>query len=426
MLIYVQMANAGLDEIYKCIHCGICLSECPTYRVTKLETESPRGRIHLSRAVAEGRIEPNEKFEEHIYLCLGCRACESVCPSGVKFGKILESAREIIGPTGSPLRRFFTNIVLKRLLSSPVKLRMLARIIRLYQKSPLKGLLHKLLPNSIVQAESLLPDIPEGFFSPEEETLSAIGEKRFRVGFISGCVMSILFSDVNEATIRVLRRNGGEVVTPKNQTCCGALNVHNGETKVAKEMARQNIDAFLERDIDAVIINSAGCGAMLKEYGELLRGDPKYSDKAEIFSSKVKDVSEFLMQIPLDPNLRKLKLRVTYQDPCHLAHGQGIRNQPRDLIRLIPGIQLVEMESPDRCCGSAGIYNLTHPEMSQIILDEKMENIRKTGADAIIAPNPGCMLQIKSGIRKHNLDMEVLHIAELIDRAYLEDLAESS
>ncbi len=413
------MANAGLDEIYKCIHCGICLPECPTYRVLKVETESPRGRIHLSRAVAEGRIEPNERFEEHIYLCLGCRACESVCPSGVRFGKILESAREIIGPTGSPLSRFFTNVVLRGLLPSPARLRVFARILRLYQKGALKSILHKFLPDSFIQAESLLPDIPESFFSPEEETFSPIGEKRFRIGFISGCVMSILFGDVNEATIRVLRRNGCEVVTPKNQTCCGALNVHNGETKVAKEMARRNIDAFLERDLDAIIINSAGCGAMLKEYGELLSNDPKYSEKAEIFSRKVKDVSEFLMQIPLDRNLGRLDLKVTYQDPCHLAHGQRIRNQPRDLIRSIPGIQLIEMEASDRCCGSAGIYNLTHPEMSQVILDEKMENIRKTGADTIIAPNPGCMIQIKSGIKKHNLDMEVLHIAELLDRAYL-------
>jgi glycolate oxidase iron-sulfur subunit len=412
------MTNAGLDEIYKCIHCGICLPECPTYRVTKLETESPRGRIHLSRAVAEGRIEPNERFEEHIYLCLGCRACESVCPSGVRFGKILESAREIIGPTGSPLSRFFTNIALKKLLPFPARLRIFAWILRLYQKSLLKSLLHKLLPDSLIQAESLLPDIPEKFFSPSEEILSPAGEKRFRVGFISGCVMSILFGDVNGATVRVLRRNGCEVVVPKNQSCCGALNVHNGETRVAKEMAKRNIDAFLDRNLDAIIVNSAGCGAMLKEYGELLRGDPRYSEKAEIFSRKVKDVSEFLSEIPLGQDPRKLNLRVTYQDPCHLAHGQKIINQPRGLIRSIPGVELVEMESSNRCCGSAGIYNITHPGMSQVILDEKIENIKKTGADAIIAPNPGCMIQIKSGIKKHNLEMEVLHIVELIDRAY--------
>lgn len=412
------MANAGLDEIYKCIHCGICLPECPTYRVTKLETESPRGRIHLSRAVAEGRIEPNERFEEHIYLCLGCRACESVCPSGVKFGKILESAREIIGPTGSPLSRFFTNIALKRLLPFPARLSIFARILRLYQKSLLKNLLRKLLPDSFIRVESLLPDISEKFFSPREETLLPVSEKRFRVGFISGCVMSILFGDVNEATVRVLRRNGCEVVVPKNQSCCGALNVHNGETRVAKEMMKRNIDAFLDKNLNAIIVNSAGCGAMLKEYGEFLRDDPRYSEKAEIFSRKVKDISEFLSEIPLDQNSRRLNLRVTYQDPCHLAHGQKIINQPRDLIRSIPGVELVEMESPNRCCGSAGIYNITHPEMSQTILDEKIENIKKTGADAIIAPNPGCMIQIKSGIKKYNLEMKVLHIVELIDRAY--------
>ncbi|MER3445948.1 MAG: 4Fe-4S ferredoxin [Candidatus Dadabacteria bacterium] len=412
------MIKAGLDEIYKCIHCGICLPECPTYRVTKLETESPRGRIHLSRAVAEGRIEPNDRFEEHIYLCLGCRACESVCPSGVRFGKILESAREIIGPTGSPLGRFLTNTALKRLLPSPTRLRILARILRLYQKSPLRTPLHNLLPDSLIQAKSLLPDIPEKFFSPEEETLLPLGKKRFRVGFISGCVMSILFGNVNEATARVLRRNGCEVVIPKNQTCCGALNVHNGETRVAKEMAKRNIDAFLGRNLDAIIANSAGCGAMLKEYGEFLRDDPRYSEKAEIFSRKIKDISEFLCGIPLARDPIRLNLRVTYQDPCHLAHGQRIINQPRDLIRSIPGVELVEMESSNRCCGSAGIYNITHPEMSQVILDEKIEKIKKTGVDVVVAPNPGCMIQIKSGIKKHKLKMEVLHIVELIDWAY--------
>lgn len=412
------MTNAGLDEIYKCIRCGICLPECPTYRVTKLETESPRGRIHLSRAVTEGRIEPNKRFEEHIYLCLGCRACESVCPSGVKFGKILESAREIIGPTGSGLNRFFTNIILKKLLPFPARLRIFAWILRHYQKSLLKSLLHKLLPDGLIQAESLLPDIPEKFLPLKDETLSPMREKRFRVGFISGCVMSILFGDVNAATVRVLRRNGCEVVVPKNQSCCGAINVHNGETRVAKEMAKRNIDAFWDKNLDAIIVNSAGCGAMLKEYGEFLQDDPRYSEKAEIFSHKVKDISEFLSEIPLGQSPRRLNMRVTYQDPCHLAHGQKIIDQPRDLIRSIPGVEFVEMESPDRCCGSAGIYNIIHPEMSQVILDEKIENIRKTKANTIIAPNPGCMIQIKSGIKKHNLEIEVLHIVELIDRAY--------
>ncbi len=412
------MANAGLDEIYKCIHCGICLPECPTYRVTRLETESPRGRIHLSRAVAEGRIEPNERFEKHIYLCLGCRACESACPSGVRFGKILESARRIIGPPGSPLGRFLINTALKRLFPSPTRLRILARILRLYQKSPFRNLLHKLLPDGLVQAESLLPEIPEKFFFSEEETLLHTGEKRFRVGFISGCVMSILFGDVNEATVRVLRRNRCEVVIPKDQSCCGALNVHNGETRVAREMAKRNIDAFLDKDLDAIVVNSAGCGTMLKEYGEFLRDDPRYSKKAEIFSRKVKDISEFLSEISPSQAPQRLNLRVTYQDPCHLAHGQKIINQPRDLIRSIPGVELVEMESSNRCCGSAGIYNITHPEMSEVILDDKMENIKKTGADAIITSNPGCIIQIKSGIKKYNLKMEVLHIVELIDRAY--------
>jgi len=414
--------NLELEETYKCIHCGLCLEECPTYRLLRVETESPRGRIHLTRAVAEGRIEATERFSEHIYLCLGCRACESVCPSGVRFGRILESARGLVGPHGSSQSRFITNVVLKWIIPYPGRLKFIVRLLWLYQRSGLQKLLRKLgffkIFSSLGKVEALLPDIPNRFFSPLSEVFPADSERRYRIGLISGCVISIFLRHVNEATVRVLQKNGCEVVIPKGQVCCGALNVHNGEQEAARNMARRNIDAFLKHGLDAVIINSAGCGATLKEYGHLLQDDPDCAEKARAFSSLVKDISEFLVEIPLNRPSGKLDLRVTYQDPCHLAHGQRVRKQPREVINSIPGIELIEMKNSDRCCGSAGIYNLTHPDMSQEVLEEKIGNIVKTGADVLVAPNPGCMIQLGYGVKKHGMNIEVIHLVELLDRAY--------
>jgi glycolate oxidase iron-sulfur subunit len=265
---------------------------------------------------------------------------------------------------------------------------------------------------------AMLPSVPGRFFSPEADLLPAIGERRARVGMLSGCVMSLLFGDVNDATVRVLRRNGCEVVIPKNQVCCGALNIHNGETKMAKTMARRNIDAFLASGVDAVIVNAAGCGAAMKEYGYLLREDSAYKEKAESFAARVKDASEFLAAIGLIGPVGRMEMKVTYQDPCHLAHGQRIRNQPRSLLSAIPGLRFVEMNGSDRCCGSAGIYNLTHPEMSQELLREKMESIDQTSAEAVIAPNPGCMLQLRYGAKRYGPKVRVLHLMDLLDHAY--------
>ena len=411
-------AVLDIPELYQCVHCGLCLNECPTYRVLHIEYESPRGRIHLVRAAAEGRIEPNERFGDHIYLCLMCRACETACPSGVQYGRIAEAAREILGPPGSPLARAIQKFAFTQLLPSPQMLRTVARLLRFYQKSGVQRLVRALLPARLKEMEAMLPPIPERFFKPSAELLPAIGDRRARVAMLGGCVMSLLFADINEATARVLRRNGCDVLIPKAQGCCGALNIHNGETRMAKVMARRNIDAFLDAGVDAVIVNAAGCGAAMKEYGHLLRDDSAYRDKAQRFGQMVKDASEFLAGIGLLKPTGQIEMTVTYQDPCHLAHGQKVRAQPRALLAAIPGLRVIEMDGSDRCCGSAGIYNLTQPEMSQELLKEKMISIAATSAEAAVAPNPGCMLQLGYGGRRYGPALPVFHLMELLDRAY--------
>jgi len=410
----------AIPELDKCIQCGFCLQHCPTYRILGVETESPRGRIHLVEAAAQGRIPIDARFEEHMYVCLGCRACETACPSGVKFGTIIEAARAEIGPTGSPLARRLTLLALRHLMPFPGRLRLAAALLRFYQRSGLRSAAHALhlVPRRLAEMETLLPPIPKHFFVPAQEVFPAIGQRRARVGLLSGCVMSVMFADLNEATIRVLRRNGCEVVVPQAQTCCGALNLHSGEREQARAMARRNIDTFLAAGVDAIVINAAGCGSASKEYDVLFRDDPIYGAKAAQFSQRCRDVSEFLAELGLVGRLGEVRARVTYQDPCHLAHGQGIRRQPRELLRRIPGVDLVEMGGSDRCCGSAGIYNLTQPEYSRIILDEKVAAIQATGADLVVAPNPGCMLQIAGGVRARGMRVHVHHLIDLLDRAY--------
>ena len=376
------------------------------------------------KAAADGRIELNERFKEHLYLCLLCRACETACPSGVQYGHIAETAREQLGPPGSPRMRTALNFVFTQLFPHPNRLRVLAGLLRLYQRTGLQRLIRPLLPKKLREMESMLPLIPHRFFQPSANILLAIGKRRAKVAMLNGCVMPLLFGDVNEATVRVLRRNGCDVVFPRNQICCGALNIHNGESIAAKQMARRNIDAFLDAGVDAVVVNAAGCGAAMKEYGHLLRDDPIYAEKAKRFSSIVKDAAQFLGDLGLVGKLAPLKMTVTYQDPCHLAHGQRVRSQPRNLLKAIPGLQLNEMDGSDRCCGSAGIYNITHPGMSQHLLKEKMQSVAATQADAVVAPNPGCMLQLRYGSQQYGPEVKVYHLMDLLDRAY--SAAESS
>jgi len=293
-------------------------------------------------------------------------------------------------------------------------------LLRLYQRTGLQKLVRLFMPEKLRDLDAMLPAIPSKFFQPAAKILPAFGPRRARVAMLNGCVMPLLFGDVNEATVRVLRRNGCEVVFPKDQICCGALNTHNGESVAAKIMARQNIDAFLEAGVDVVVVNAAGCGAAMKEYGHLLRDDAAYAEKATRFSALVRDAGEFLAGLGLVGKLGSLEMTVTYQDPCHLAHGQRVRAQPRQLLRAIPGLRIIEMEASDRCCGSAGIYNITHSGMSQHLLKEKMESVSATQAEAIVAPNPGCMLQLGYGARRYGPAVGVYHLMDLLDRAYAE------
>ena len=412
------LAALNLPELYQCVHCGLCLNQCPTYRALQLETESPRGRIHLVKAAADGRVELNQRFADHLHLCLLCRACESACPSGVQYGRIAEAAREQLGPAGSETAKTVQNLIFRRVLPYPRRVRFAFALLRIYQRSVLRRIAQVFLPGGLREMEGLLPEMPRRFFRPHDGIAPALGAKRATVALLDGCVMPILFGDVHEATVRVLRRSGCDVIFPKGQSCCGALNVHNGETAAAKQMARRNIDAFEALSADAIIVNAAGCGAALKQYGHLLRDDPDYCERAERFSAKVKDAAEFVAELGLLGELRPINLTVTYQDPCHLAHGQKVRAQPRRLLQAIPGLTLVEMEGADRCCGSAGIYNLTHPEMSQLLLHEKMQAISATGAEAVVAPNPGCMLQLRAGADGGNPSLRVYHLMDLLDRAY--------
>jgi glycolate oxidase iron-sulfur subunit len=420
----------NIPELDACVHCGLCLNACPTYRVLHLEPESPRGRIHLVRAAADGRIEANALFGEHIYLCLMCRACETACPSGVQYGRIAEKAREVLGPPGSPAARWVLRTVLRHLLPYPGRLRLAARALFLYQRLGLARLGAAILPRRLREMQAMLPAAPARSFA-SGRIYPAQGERRARVALLSGCVMSVLFPDVQEATVRVLQRNGCEVIVPAGQICCGALNSHNGEAASARAMARRNIDIFLQTDADAIIVNAAGCGAAMKGYEHLLQDDHAYTERAKRVVALTKDVTEFLADLgvvkpplpvvnpalPLAKRALAASTRVTYQDPCHLAHGQRVRKQPRTLLAAL-GVELVEMDGADRCCGSAGIYNLTHSEMSMTLLQEKMEAVRRTGAEVVVAPNPGCMLQLRYGAARFGVPVRVVHLIDLLDEAY--------
>ena len=367
----------------------------------------------------------NEEWSEYIYRCLDCRACETACPSGVHFGELLEQARAIYEQNAprSGAYRFWTNLVFKQLLPYKERLDLIFELMWLYQRLGIRWLVQKTgilrLMGQLGQMESLLPKIspPELKYTIQDIT-PAEGETRYRVGFIPGCVMNQIFTETNIATIRVLAKNGCEVVTPRKQTCCGALHLHNGVRDVASDLAKQNIDAFEDENLDAIIINSAGCGATLKEYEALLENHDAYAEKAEHFSHKMRDISEFLAEIEMIPPTGKIEKRVTYDEPCHLLHGQSVDVQPRKVLQAIPGLELIELTESEWCCGSAGIYNITQPELSQEILERKMAHIAETDADIVATGNPGCLLQIQLGIQKHKLPMQAMHPVNLLDYAY--------
>ena len=414
-------AQADLD---KCVHCGLCLNACPTYRELGLEMDSPRGRIQQMIRIAGG--EPiDESYIEHMELCLACRGCETACPSGVPYGRMIEAARAGIETERERrwLARRFRDFVFNRLLPSRRILQAVGAGLYLYQASGLQRLVRAFgvlkFFGKMGRIEALAPNIEVPFFySQMGKTFPPDGEKRYRVAFLAGCIANLTFCRLNEATVRVLQKNGCEVVIPGDQGCCGALHVHSGLKKQARALARQNIDALLGEEYDAVITNAAGCGSTLKEYEELLADDEEYHDKARRFSKLMKDVTEFLASIELNRDLGSLPYTVTYQDSCHLLHGQKIKLAPRKLLRAIPDLQFKEMANADVCCGSAGIYNIVQNELAMRILDRKMDAVIGTKAEVIATANPGCMLQLRAGSQMRETGQRVMHVVELLDEAY--------
>jgi glycolate oxidase iron-sulfur subunit len=399
------------DKFLDCVHCGLCLQACPTYVELGTEMDSPRGRIYLMKGLEEGALPMTPDVARHLDLCLGCRACETACPSGVHYGELIESARSYVEeqhrrPRLDRVRRRIITLVFAR----PQLLRALLLPLRFLE---LGGILPAVRRVSALAA--LLP--PLGTWEPLPSIVPAQGVERQRVGLIAGCVAQVLFAETNRATARVLARHGCSVLTPARQSCCGALYLHSGARRAALDCARRNIDEF-PSDLAAIVVNAAGCGAILKEYGALLADDPAYAARARAFSAKVRDITEFLAALPITAPRGALHMRVTYHDACHLAHGQGVRDAPRQLLRQIPGLELIELPESDTCCGSAGSYNLTEPAMARRLGDRKAGNVRATGATCVAAANPGCAMQIQASLQRAGVDASVLHPVELLDRAY--------
>ncbi|GAB4281505.1 MAG: heterodisulfide reductase-related iron-sulfur binding cluster [Oscillatoriaceae cyanobacterium] len=411
--------------INTCVHCGFCLSTCPSYRVLGKEMDSPRGRIYLMDGINKGEADLNPTIGQHFDSCLGCLACVSACPSGVQYDQLLTAMRPQVERN---VERSLGDRLLRQLIFNlfpyPNRLRPLLLPLYIYQKTGLQKLfrqsgLLKPFPR-LAAMESILPAVDlKSLIKRVPEVIPAQGEKRYRVGVILGCVQRLFFSPVNEATVRVLTANGCEVVIPKSQGCCGALPAHQGQEAQAQATARQMIDSFQDLNLDAIIINAAGCGHTLKEYGHILQDDPEYHPKAIEFSNKVRDVQEFLANVGLTTELHPLtdkeELKIVYQDACHLLHGQKISFPPRQLLRQIPGVKLREPLDAALCCGSAGVYNLLQPEIADELGQQKAQNLVNTGAEIIASPNPGCSLQIKKHLELQNQTISLYHPMELLD-----------
>ncbi len=412
-------------DLDHCVHCGLCLNACPTYRELGVEMDSPRGRIYQMVQVSNGASPITDAYIQHIDLCLACRGCESACPSGVQYGRLVEAARaEIEATRERPWpQRAARALVFGHILPSRSAIRFGARLLWAYQKSGLQTLMRSTgvlkLFGDLAKTERLAPAVETPFFYRNYgRVYPAEGQRRHRVALLGGCIANVFFARLNEATVRVLQKNGCEVTVPESQTCCGALHVHSGLRDSARELARANIAALAQGDFDAIITNAAGCGSTLKEYGDLFEHDTEWHAQAVRFSSRVRDVTEFLASIELNTALGALPVTVTYQDSCHLAHGQKIREAPRKLLRSIPGLQFREMPLADQCCGSAGIYNILQPAMAGALLDKKMSNVALTKAGVIATANPGCMLQLRAGVAQSGSSQQVMHVVELLDQSY--------
>jgi glycolate oxidase iron-sulfur subunit len=409
------------DNMLACIRCGLCLTSCPTYVLTLHEAEGPRGRVGMARALAEGHLQVTPDLVEHELNCLVCDACSAVCPAGVHMDPLQVGLRSALE---SVARRSWTERILRQvifgwLFMDMARFRLFARVLWLYQRSGVQWLarslgLLKLLRLS--DAERFLPDISTRFVIAHDETYaSSTADGGQPVALFAGCVMSTALADIDRATIRVLQRAGCDVVNPSSQGCCGALHAHSGDLDRARELARVNMAAF-ERSAGPIVVNSAGCGAMLKDYAHHFRHDPEWSDRAKAFSGRVRDLSEVLAERPLHVS-RGIPQRAVYQDACHLLHAQRVSHQPRDLLRRIPGLELVEIEEAGLCCGSAGVYNVTNPVQSRQLQQRKLDHLLKANPATVVTANPGCLLQLKSGLAERHSDVKVMHLAEMLDEA---------
>ncbi len=405
-----------------CVHCGFCLPACPTYVLWGEEMDSPRGRIYMMKKSAQGEAPLDQRFRLHMDNCLGCMACMTACPSGVQYNKLIEDTRAQVERN---IPRSTSDGLFRKLLFATFpyvkRLRLLALPMLIYQRTGLQKLVRatgllRLLPKRLAQMEALLPRVPTGFLRGLPAQVAPTTTPRRRVGMLSGCVQQVFFQHVNQATARVLAAEGCEVVIPQAQQCCGALMLHSGLDEQAAALARTMIAAFEAANVDTVVINAAGCGSTMKEYGHLLRDDPAWAARAAAFSAKCKDISEILCELPALATRHALPMRVAYHDACHLRHAQAIHAEPRRLLAGIPELEVAEVDEASLCCGSAGVYNLLNPEPANQLGDRKVENLLATKAEAVISANPGCLLQLMSGLRRRGLDaMPTFHMVELLD-----------
>ena len=421
--------------LQQCMHCGMCLPTCPTYEETLRERHSPRGRIALMRDIADGKVEPDRPFAEEMYYCLGCLACQNACPAGVDYARMFEVARAEVERRGlldSPMRRFYRWITVRVLFMHPRLLKAAGYGLWFYQRTGMQWLvralrLTRLLPKGLREQEPNAPTVRLPFSAGRIAVLekpapqAASDRKTYRVGLLVGCVQDLLYAEVNRATADVLLANGCEVITPRNQPCCGSLHAHNGELDLARKLARQNIDMFDLDQLDAVISNAGGCGSHLKHYGPLLADDPEYAEKARLWDSKARDIHQWLVEIGYRPPTAPTAIgRVTYDQSCHLCHGQKVISEPQQILQSIPGLELVDLPESDWCCGSAGIYSITQPEQAGKLLDRKLRHIESTVATTVATANPGCMLQLENGLKRHPrlAGVRVAHTMTLLAEAY--------
>ncbi|MCC6821968.1 MAG: (Fe-S)-binding protein [Verrucomicrobia subdivision 3 bacterium] len=447
-----HLKSLDYSIVQQCMHCGLCLPTCPTYDATKLERHSPRGRIALMRAIADDKLDVTKAFGDEMYFCLGCLACMTACPAGVNYAELFEHARAEVEEQrvlAAPKRDLIRWFAVRWLFMDLARLQLVGQAMRLYQQMGLQSLLRRsgilsLLPQRLRELEAITPDIQPQFSAEIISPITpAVSRRRYRVAMLTGCAQDLIYSDINRDTVEVLAQNGCEVVTPPEQSCCGSLHAHNGEWTLAQQLARRNLDQFPPEQFDAIITNAGGCGSHLKHYAKLLVDDARYFERAKLWDAKVKDIHEWLVQIGIrvPANARsnrreaapseiqdrpsrlpsaaaQQELVVTYHESCHLSHGQKIVSQPRELLRAIPGVKLVELPEANWCCGSAGIYNLTQPDMAGQLLARKLGHIASTGARTVATANPGCLLQLVNGAKERGMKLRIVHPITLLAEAY--------